>query len=178
MLEPWPALHIKAEAARSTARPVLSWAPSFAQVVGDLAPSCSIATQCRPTGRVCTPLGKKKTSRKWTAFNFNFFFPQEYWRYCLLFGVNNEMTLMQRDLTHGIKHYGYKRVTRKRTQNKKIKWELLMKNRINTVGETAIFCNRCNHYPFILHKIQPKLIGQHMVCSITVLRTGKLKLIS
>lgn len=53
-----------------------------------------------------------------------------------------------------------------------------MKNRINTVRETAIFCNGYNQYSFILQKVQPKLIGQHMVCSITVLHTGKLKLMS
>lgn len=54
-----------------------------------------------------------------------------------------------------------------------------MKNRINTVRKTAIFCNGCNNqYSFILQKVQPKLIGQHMVCSITVLHTGKLKLMS
>ena len=69
---------------------------------------------------------------------------------------------MQRDLIHGIQQYGKKRVTRKRTQNKKIKWERLMKNTINIVRETAIFFNGYNQYPFILQKFQPKAIGQHM----------------
>lgn len=69
---------------------------------------------------------------------------------------------MQRDLICGIQQHGKKKVTRKRTQNKKIKWELLMKRRINIVRETATFCNRYNQYPSILQKVQPKMIGQHV----------------
>lgn len=37
-----------------------------------------------------------------------------------------------------------------------------VKTRINIVTETAIFCNGYNQYPFILQKVQPKTIGQHM----------------